>query len=88
MTMINITTYGVAAFSGHLAHGWFGAEFYTAYIVAIMMRNVYAFFVFLLFNPNVFENFTTTFSEIITNTFLYPLVLNILYKIIMFLTPG
>ena len=87
LTMINLTTYGVAAIAGHLSAGWFGSEFYTGYVVAIMIRNVYAFTVFLLFNPNVVENFTHTFSEFITNTLLYPIVLNILYGVIIFLTP-
>ena len=88
LTILNILTYGIAAFFGAQAAVWFPSAFLTGYLVAATIRNVLTFFLFLLFNPDPFENFTHTFAQIMTNTMLAPIFLNILYKVIIFITPN
>jgi hypothetical protein len=88
MTFVNCITYIFSAYFGYLAHIWFPNNFILGYIIAVSIRNVITFIMFLFFNPSLFENITHTLSEVMTNTLLAPIFLNLLYKLIMLLTPG
>ena len=87
LTMVQCVLNGFAAFCGYWASIWFPGNFVIGYIVAVTLRNVISFLIFLIFNPSLVENITHTVSAIMTNTILMPFFLNILYKIVMFLSP-
>ncbi len=85
LTMINLLTYVLSAFLGYWASLLYPGQFMKGYLIAVTIRNVITFFVFLLFNPDPLENLTHTFAAFMTNTILLPLFLNLLYKFIMFI---
>jgi hypothetical protein len=87
MTIINCFTYIFAAFFGYWASGWFPNNFMIGYLVAVTLKNLVTTFVFLFFNPDLFENISHTIQALITNTVIMPIFLNILYNIIIALTP-
>ena len=88
MTLINCGTYVFAAYFGSLAAIWFPApNFITGYLVAVTLKNIATFLVFLFLNPSPIENIMHTFAEFLTNTIIAPVFLNMLYKLIIFITP-
>ena len=87
LTFIECFTYIFAAFVGHWAAGWFPGNFVVGYLVAVTLRNIFTFVLFIFFNPSLVENITHTFQQLVMNTLFAPLVLSILYNIIMAITP-
>jgi hypothetical protein len=87
LTIVNCFTYIYAGFFGYWASFWFPNNFMMGYLIAVTMRNVLTTIVFLFFNPDLMENITHTIAAFMTNTVFMPLFLNILYTIIMALTP-
>ncbi len=85
-TIVSIIATGMAAYFGHLTAIWFPNNFLIAYLVAITMRNVIAFFMFMPFNP-MMQNLIYTVSDAFWNTLIMSVFLNILYSIVMLL-PG
>jgi len=87
MTILNCLTYLLSAFLGHFAAIWFPGNFLRGYLVAVTIRNVITYLMFLVFNPDPFENLTHTSAAFITNTLILPIFLDLLYKLIIFITP-
>ncbi len=87
LTIVNCITYIYAAYFGAKAAIWFPDNFLVGYLIAVTIKNVLTFFSFLLFNPSIVENISHTISEMITNTVVAPVFLDLLYKLIMWITP-
>ncbi len=87
LTIVNCFTYLFAAVFGHLAAGWFPGNFVVGYLVAVTLRNILTVILFFFFNPDMIENISHTLAEVITNTVFLPFFLNILYNIVMAITP-
>jgi len=86
LTMINCLTYVLSAFLGYWASLLYPGAFMKGYLIAVTIRNVITFFVFLMFNPDPLENLTHTFAAFMTNTIILPLFLNMLYNFLMLIT--
>jgi hypothetical protein len=87
MTIVQCFTYVIAGFLGFWAASWFPNNFVTGYLVAVTLRNIITTIIFLFFNPDLMENITHTIAAFMTNTIFMPLFLNILYNLLMVITP-
>jgi len=85
-TFVSIACSGIAAYLGYLTYLWFPTNFLLAYFVAITLRNIIAFILFLPFNPFM-NNLVYTVSDAFWNTIIMSVFLNIFYGIVMLL-PG
>jgi len=87
LTFVQCFTYIFAAYFGYCSSIWFPKNFLIGYLVAVTIKNVLNFVVFLFFNPSLVENISHTIAAVITNTFIMPIFLQLLYNLIMTITP-
>jgi hypothetical protein len=86
-TLMQCIMNAVAAFLGFWAAGWFPGNFVLGYVVAITIRNIMTFVVFLLVNPDVFNNLSHLVSDVVWNTLILTVFMNLLYQLVVFISP-
>ena len=87
LTFVECITYIFAAYFGYLASIWFPSNFLLGYVVAVSLRNLITFIIFLFFNPSLVENISHTIQAVIMNTIIMPIFLNLLYQLVVTITP-
>ncbi len=80
-TLVQCLINALCAFLGNWASG-FNMNFFWAYCIAAVIRNIVTFIVFLAVNPDIFNNALHTITDFVWNTLILSHIMNLLYDLV------
>jgi len=84
-TLVQCLMNGLSGLLGYYA-ATLGFGFFWGYIAAAMARNIITSGIFLLINPDMINNITHFFSDVVWNTLIMSQILLLLYNLLMLIS--